>query len=342
MKLSPRDAPAYFAKPDPSRTGILIYGADGMRVALKRQELIAALIGPEGEAEMRLTRMTGAELRKEPSRLGDAIKAVGFFPGPRVAFVEEAGDSAAAAITAALEDWAPGDALIVVTAGHLIARSSLRKRFEGHRNAYAAGIYDDPPTRAEIEAILSKSGLGQVDRDGMDALMALSRALDPGDFAQTVEKLALYTRGQSEPISTADVEACAPASSEAELDDLLHIVAEGRANELGPMLRRLEAQGVTPVSLCIQAGRHFRALHAAASDPGGPSQGISRLRPPVFGPRRDRMLRQAQNWGAFKLESALSDLTDTDLKLRSAAQTAPQMALMERTLIRVAMRGRPT
>jgi len=30
-------------------------------------------------------------------------------------------------------------------------------------------------------------------------------------------------------------------------------------------------------------------------------------------------------------------LTDTDLQLRSAAQRAPQMALVERTLIRLAM-----
>ncbi|MEO0678522.1 MAG: DNA polymerase III subunit delta [Pseudomonadota bacterium] len=340
MKLSPRDAPAYFARPDPSKTGILIYGADAMRVALKRQELIAALIGPQGEEEMRLTRMTGADLRKEPARLLDAVKATGFFPGPRVAFVEEANEGIAKGVEAALEDWRPGDAQIVITAGQLSAKSALRKLFEGHRDAYAAGIYDDPPSRGEIEAMMQKAEIGEVDRDGMDALTALSRALDPGDFAQTLEKVALFTRGQNAPVSANDVETCAPASSEAAMDDLLNIVAEGRAPELGPMLRRLEAQGVTPVTLCIQASRHFRALHSAASDPGGASQGMASLRPPVFGPRRDRMLRQAQAWGAFKLEGALSDLTDVDLKLRSAAQTAPAMALMERTLIRVAMRGK--
>ena len=87
-----------------------------MRVALKRQEVIAALIGPEGEAEMRLSRIPGGDLRKEPTLLIDAVKAIGFFPGPRVAFVEEATDVAAPAILAALEDWAEGDAQIVVTA----------------------------------------------------------------------------------------------------------------------------------------------------------------------------------------------------------------------------------
>jgi len=44
MKLSTRDALGYFAKPDPSKTGVLIYGNDAMRVALKRQQLIEALL----------------------------------------------------------------------------------------------------------------------------------------------------------------------------------------------------------------------------------------------------------------------------------------------------------
>ena len=35
-----------------------------MRVALKRQQVIAALVGPNGDAEMRLTRIAGADLRK--------------------------------------------------------------------------------------------------------------------------------------------------------------------------------------------------------------------------------------------------------------------------------------
>ncbi len=80
MKLAGAAAARYFAKPDPDRTGLLIYGGDAMRVALRRQEVIAALIGPQGEEEMRLTRIAGADLRKSSSLLLDAIKEVGFFP----------------------------------------------------------------------------------------------------------------------------------------------------------------------------------------------------------------------------------------------------------------------
>ncbi len=340
MKLSPRDAAGYFARPDPARTGLLIYGGDAMRVALKRQQVIAALIGAKGDEEMRLARMTGAELRKDPAMLLDAIKAQSFFPGPRVAFVEEANDTVAPIVTAALEDWAEGDAQVILTAGALKTSSKLRKLFETHRNAYAVGLYDDPPSRAEIEADLNKAGLGNLAEDAMTDLVVLSRVLGPGDLRQVIEKLGLYKLGDDSPVVLADVAAVAPTSTEAALDDVLNIVAEGKPGEIGPVMRKLEAQGVQPVGLCIGAMRHFRALYTVASDPGGAAQGIARMRPPIFGPRRDRMLRQAQGWGARKLETALGVLTDTDLQLRSAGQRAPAMALVERSLIRLAMLGK--
>ena len=340
MKLAGREAARFFAKPDPSVTGILIYGADAMRVALKRQDIIASLIGPAGEEEMRLTRIPAAELRKDPAMLSDALKAQGFFPGPRVAFVEDAGDGLTAAIKSALLDWQPGDAQIVVTAGQLAARSSLRKYFETHKSAFAAGIYDDPPTRESIEADLKSAGVGQIDNSAMTDVTSLARDLQPGDFKQTMEKLALYKHGDKSPVSSADIDAVSPNTVEAALDDVLHVVAELRTGDIAPLMRRLVAQGVQPVGLCIGATRHFRTLHAAASDPGGVQSGLSRVRPPVFGPRRDRMSKQASNWGPHRLEAALAMLLDTDLELRSAGQVAPQMALVERALIRLSMMGK--
>lgn len=336
MKLSAREAVGYFSKPDPNKAGLLLFGPDAMRIALRRQEVIEALIGPQGEEEMRLTRMSGAELRKDPARLIDAMKEVGFFPGPRVTFVEDATDQIADAMKEALFDWREGDAQVIVTAGSLKASSKLRKLFETHPSAYAIAIYADPPSRAEVEATLAKAGVKDMSREAMTDIEALSRTLDPGDFRQTLEKLSLYKLEDDSPVSSEDVQNCAPATSEAEVDDVLNVVAEGRANELGPLMTKIEGQGIDPVALSIFAMRHFRTLHAAASDPGGAAAGIGRARPPIFGPRRDRMTRQAQNWGMFKLETALGILTDTDLTLRSASK-APTMAVMERALIRLAM-----
>lgn len=342
MKLTPRDVAAYVRKPDSSAAGCLIFGDDAMRVALRRQELLKSLLGDGAEEEMRLTRLAGAELRSDPATLLDAVKAVGFFPGPRAVFVEAATDGLAPVFATALADWRPGDAQIIATAGRLTAASALRKLFEGHKTARAAAIYDEPPSRAEIESLLREAGLTDIPQAAMADLETLARALPPGDFRQTVEKLGLYKRGDPTPLGPADIAAVAPLTLEAALDDVLNATAEAAQGSIGPILSRLSGQGVAPVTLCIAALRHFRALHAATCHPNGPAAGLQAQRPPVFGPRRDRMLKQAQLWGRDKLETALSLLVDTDLTLRSA-QTAPQMALMERTLIRLAMlpaRGR--
>ncbi|WP_122074590.1 DNA polymerase III subunit delta [Pseudophaeobacter sp. EL27] len=340
MKLSPRDTDAYCQRPDASKTGLLIYGADAMRVALKRQQMLAALLGPGADEEMRLTRMPGSDLRKDPAQLLDAVKAVGFFPGARAVFVEEANDTAAPAILAALEEWQPGDAQIIVTAGQLKATSKLRKGFEGHSNAYATGIYDDPPSRSEIERILGAAQIRDVPSDSMSALTDIANDIGPGDFSRMIEKLSIYKHADSAALSLEDIQAVAPQSTEAALDDVLNVVAEGRTPEIGPLISRLQSQGTNAVTLCIGATRHFRTLYNVAADPGGPAQGIGRLRPPLYGKRRDRVLRQAQSWGADRLQRALTLLTDTDLQLRSAGQTAPALALMERALIRLSMLGR--
>lgn len=339
MKLTARDFARLVATPDPALSGVLIYGQDAMRVALKRQELIAAIIGPQGEAEMRLERMAGADLRRDAAQLLDAVKAQGFFPGPRVVFLDGVTDQGTDALRAALSDWRPGDAQVVATAGALKASSKLRKFFETAKTAGAMAVYDDPPSQQEIEAELARAGLTRISPEAMRDLTALSRVLDPGDFRQTLQKIALYKHGDDAPLSPQEVADLAPASVEAAVDDLLHAVAEGATAQIGPLMSRLHAQGVAAVTLAIMAMRHFRSLHAMNCDPGGPAAGIQRMKPPIFGPRRDRMLRQAQGWGLVRSEAALATLTEADLTLRSASN-APSMAVMERALIRLAMMAR--
>ena len=139
MILRGAEASRYFAKPDAARAGLLIFGADPMRVAIARQDVIAALIGPEGESEMRLARIAAADLRKDPALLMDALKAQGFFPGRRVALLEDTTDAMMPLVEAALKDWRPGDAILVVTAGGLTGKSTLKKLFETRPDVYSAG-----------------------------------------------------------------------------------------------------------------------------------------------------------------------------------------------------------
>jgi DNA polymerase III subunit delta len=334
VKLAGTEAARFFAKPDPARPALLIFGADAMRVALRRQEVIAALIGPEGEGEMRLTRISGSDLRKDASLVADSMRATGFFPGLRVVFLEEATDALAPILSDALKDWRPEDARLIVTAGNLTPKSALKALFDSHKSALSAALYDDPPGREEIEATLAKAGLTGIAPPAMAELLSLARALDPGDFRQTVEKISLYKWGDQTPLTPADIAVCAPAAIEAGVDEVIHATAEGRDADVSRLMRRLEGQGVAPVTLCIGAMRHFRTLHGAAVNP----ESLSRAWGVPF-KAKDAMARQATKWGSRKLEEALGLLVETDLTLRSSSR-APAMAVMERALLRLARLGR--
>lgn len=344
MKLTGRGAAGFFSRPDPACPAVLIYGPDAMRTAMRRKQLVDALLGDAGDgpADMRLTRLSPADLKGEPAALADAMRSQGFFDtgGQRVVHLEGALDAQVKAVEIALEDWQPGDAVLVITAGNLSKGAKLRKLFEGHRKAVAAAVYADPPSRAEIEEVIVRAGLRDVPAPAMDELGTLAHTLDPGDFARTVEKLALYKLNDPGPVSAEDIAAIAPLSTETGIDDLIGQAADGQDAALGRTFRRLSAQGVTPVAICIAATRHFRLLHGLASDPAGPEQGAGRMRPPLFGPRRDRAIRQARRWGPRRLDEALSLLLDTDLALRGGGLTAPQAALVERALFKLCFMGK--
>ncbi|PIE09797.1 MAG: DNA polymerase III subunit delta [Rhodobacterales bacterium] len=337
MKLKAHEVAPYVKAPPESDAALLLFGEDAMRVADARAAYTLAVAGPQAEADMRLERLDAGDLRRDPAALIDALKARGFFDGPRVVIVEDATDGLSSVLEQGLSAWEPGDARLVVTAGSLTARSKLRKLFESAKHAKAGGLYDRPMTRDEIADALRHAGLKQIAPDGEQALNQLAQAIEPGDFRQVVEKLALYMRSVDAPVTAEDVAACAPRSTEADLDDLLDIVADGRTPEIGPTLQRVYAQGTLPVAICISLLRHFRMLHRAASDPEGVAAGVGRLRPPVYGPRRDKIARQAGRWRSAKLETALTLILDTDLALRGGSSHAPQQALLERALIRLAM-----
>lgn len=315
--------------------GVLVSGEDGARVAEARAQLVRALIGPEGEAEMRLARLAGAEVRRDGALVLDALKAVGFLPGPRVVLVEEATDGLAPALSAALDAWTAEDARLVVTGAGLAAKGALRKLFEGRRGVVAITLYDDPPTEGEVAEMLREAGLGRVEPAARDHLSALAQSLPPGDFRGLLERLSLYQLGSESPLDDVAVTALAPQSEEAEIDDLLAAVTDGRRDRVAPLVARLAAQGLGPVAVTIQALRHFRALLSVAGDPGGVQAGLAALRPPVGGPRRQALQRAAESWRRERIEEGLRALVELDLALRSGGR-GPDRALMERVLMRLA------
>jgi DNA polymerase-3 subunit delta len=324
--------------PDAGIAGFLLHGADSSAVAMRRDRLVAGLLG-ENPDDMRLTKLDAAAVRRDPAGLSDALRAMSFFGGRPVVVLLDATDGLTTVVREALADLAEEDGALVASAGALAARSSLRKLFESGKRLASLGIYADPPSRDEIEATLSRFGAPPPDPVGMEDLLALGRALDAGEFQAFLEKLALYKASERGPVTIADVAACAPLATEEAIDDLVAAVAGGRLDALAAGMARISGQGVAPSTLSIAVARHFRQLHTLATAPGGAEGAIGRIRPPVWGPRKQALLDQARSWSVRGLEQTIGMLTSLELELRSSGG-APPSALLERALVRIALLGR--
>lgn len=334
MKLAGARAAAFCARPDAGKRGALLHGPESTLVALRRRELVAALT--EGD-DMRLTRLEGAAAARDPAGIDAALRERGFFPGRRVVLIEGAGDGLARALGDILRGIGPEDAFLVVTAGSLAARSGLRKLFEGDDSLVALGFYPEPPGAEELDGLLAQAGLADaLDREARETLGAAAQAMDRGALMQLIEKIAVYALDGGAPLSGAELAALLPQAAESQLDRLVAAVAEGRADRVGPLMTRLAAAGVTPTGMLIAAGRHLRLLLGLAAAPDGVSAAIARIRPPVWGPRRDALAAQARRWEPRRLETAVRAVFQADRRLRSPGDR-PDRAMVERCLIRVAM-----
>ena len=337
MKLTNRDLFSFFDSPPRGMAGILIYGNDHMRVADKRQKLIHSLLGPKADEEMRLARISRETLKKAPEQAIDLCKAQGFFPGQRALLIEEANETIVDIIINVFDVWKDGDATLIVTASSLKPTSNLRKLFEQKQNTFSAPVYDNPMTRTEIEKMISDAGIINVTQDNLNNLFQIALQLEPGDFKQTIEKLALYKLNDETSLTHQDISKCIPISNEAQIEEVLTVVLSGNHLKINHIVSRLQSQGVLPVTLVIAAARHFKTLFSVATNPKGPGAGAATLRPPVYGPRKESLIKQAQKWEPEKIKGAIKIITATDLQLRSENQQAPQMALVERLFIRLAM-----
>ena len=334
MKLGGRDAARFLARPDPALAGALLFGADPMRVALKRAALVEALVGPDAAAEMRLTRIAGADLRRDPAALVDAVRATGFFPGPRAVLVEDAADAAAAVGARGARRLArPATPASSSPPAALGAGSALRKAFEAAPNAVAIGIYADPPGRDEIEAALAAAGLPRPDRETMAEIEALAQRARPRRLrAVPRQARALQARRPGAALAPptsppAPRRPPRPRSTRwsrsppTATPPRLAAALSGARRPLGQPDRRSPSPPA--------------ATSAPCTPPPAPADGadaaLARARPPVFGPRRARMAAQARALGAAELEKALALIIEADLALRSP-RPLPGPALVERLL----------
>ena len=340
MQVKSGAVDAFLSRPDPNARAILLYGPD-QGLVRERADALARQVVPDLKDPFRIAELSAATLKSGAAPLRDEAAALAFGGGRRVVRVRDAGDAQAAAFKDFLSDSA-GDALIVVEAGDLAKRSSLRLVFEGAKNAAALPCYRDEGRGLEqvIRGQLAEAGL----RIEADALAFIAGALggDRGVTRRELEKLILYMsdRGAGAAVGLAEAQAAVGDSAAVALDDVLQAAAAGDLAGLDRALARIAGE-TTPVGLLRAAQRHFQRLHLAACEveAGTPVDAVLKgLRPPLYFRAADRFKAALRAWTPTRLQRALERLLEAELAAKSTG--SPDQVLAHQVLMEIALAAR--
>jgi DNA polymerase-3 subunit delta len=335
MKVQASRIDGFIARPDPVVRAILVYGPDAGLVRERAERLCRSVV-PELNDPFRVVELGPAILRDDPARLADEAAQLSMIGGRRVVRLRDGADSIASVFEAFLDDPA-GDALIVVDAADLSARSKLRNLFESAKNAAAIPCYADSEEdiAALVEQMIRQAGLA-IAPDALETLVA-NLGGDRQLTRREIEKLILYVGANATQVCLGDVEACVGDSTAHSIDDALLAAADGDARAVVRALARAFAEGESAVGVIRAAQRHFQRLHFAAGqvDRGESiERAIDSLKPKVFWKRRAQFMAQLRSWTTRQAAQALDRLTAAELACKSTGM--PDEAIVTRCLLELA------
>jgi DNA polymerase-3 subunit delta len=340
VKVAPRNFETFLRKPGPEIIAVLIYGPDTGLVRERGDRMVESIAGGLDDP-FRVSNVTLAALRDEPSRLRDEAEALSFGGGRRAVRLRDAADSAAGAVELLLSSTTSAG-VAVLEAGDLPSRSALRKLFEGAANAASVPCYRDDGEELGKLILQTLRAVGlQPERDAL-AYLSASLGGDRGLTRRELEKLVTYMGPPAgveiRPVTLADAEACIGDSSDTTLDDLVFATGIAKLSDLESITDRVMAEGVNPIQLLRALSRHFLRLQLVTG--GGDVEGaISRLRPPVFFQRVPQLKAQAKRWRPPTVATALERLLQAEMQCKRAGW--PVETIIRRTVLDIAqMPGR--
>lgn len=227
---------------------------------------ILSLLADPGER----IELSGAELKRDPVRLGDEARSNSLFGDSRHILVRAQGDDAHDAVANLIgSDVEASPVLIVASAA--TDKSRTAKLLADRPDALVAMFYppDVGAVTATVREMAGKAGL--VIDGAVAERIARGAGLDVRLARSEVEKLALYLDGAPESPRKAgleDLDAIGAASEDDGFAALVDAVLGGETRKLAGELRRYRELGINPVGLLLALERRAAQLAALAARMG--------------------------------------------------------------------------
>lgn len=331
MKLAYREIEPFVKSPNPIARVIVVYGPDDGLMRERAKKMALTIVSDINDPFNAVT-LTGDQIAEDPARLNDEASAMSMMGGGRLVRVTDASDK----ITTMLKDYLENPStenLVIVEAGELSTRSSLRKLAESAKNAAAVPCYvEDERAVADVIRQSANHAGFQIDRDAASWL-ANNLVGDRQRVRSELEKLITYMGPANDyegidgnpsserlgMISLQDAQSCCGIGGDQTLDDLVYNVACGRINASFKSLNTLLDEGMPVISILRAIQSHFRKLHLAKCrvEAGeNISQVMKTLSPPIFFKLQDDFKFQIGRWSTKKIEGALAKLTELEINAK--------------------------
>lgn len=339
MKLQFRQIEPFVKNPDKAARVILIYGPDD-GLMRERSKLISQSVVKDLNDPFNVAVLSSDILIEDPARLNDEANAISMLGGGRLIRVENASDKITTFVKLYLEDPNP-ESLVVLEAGELTTRSSLRLLCEKHDKAAALPCYVED--ERDITRLIRETLQAENIRAEGDAITWLSTAI-VGDRARArseIEKLIIYKGKDTTPLTLEEAQAACGDSGAKDLEDLVYSVASRQAAKALNVYNHLIDEGVSFVPILRALQNHFRRLHitkARIEQGTDPTSAMKSLNPQIFFKQEAAFKGQLQNWSIPTLDKVLARLLDLEAECKKT--NIPTETLCAQAMLGIAsMRG---
>ena len=317
MKLTWKQIEPFVKSPDPKARVVLVYGPDD-GLMRERAKLIGKTIAPDLNDPFNVITLTTDQINEDPARLSDEAKAFSMMGGSRLIRIEGGADKLTPTIKEYLEE--PSDEnLVVIEAGELSTRSSLRKLCESAKNAAALPCYveDERGVSQVIRQSLQDENL-RIDADALNWLAA-NIAGDRGRVRGEINKLITYMGDDKNNVTIDDVQACCGEAGAGSIENLIYAVAGANPKTAITTYNQLLGDGVPVIVILRSLQNHFKRLHyvqAMMQDGKNTEQAVKSLQPPIFFKYESAFKGQINRWNKPKIDRVLSRLNELEAQTK--------------------------
>ncbi len=336
MKIPFKQIESFVKSPNKQARVILVYGPDN-GLMRERAKTMGLSVVSDYNDPFNVAVLSAELLADDPARLSDEANALSMMGGDRLVRVEGAGDKLTSLIKTYLEDPSLA-ALVILEAGELGPRSSLRKLCEAANNAAALPCYveDERDLSRFIRDMLGEAGLSA--QGDAVAWLAVNIAGNRQRVRSEIEKLIIY-KGHDDlaPITLGEAQAACGEAGAQGFDDLVYSVAGAQSEKALRSYAQLMAEDVNFIVILRMLQNHFRRLHATKArieDGESPDQAMKRLAPPIFFKQQQAFGAQVHRWSLKNLSKVLERLAAIEAQCKTTGM--PVETLCAQTILGIA------